>query len=495
MNSATTINDLPPEMICELFEHLHPLDLLTCSRVNKRWNSLFRGFKVQRIALAEGFNFLGKTHVNKWYNSNQKFKDSEICDGDLMVRLLKRPMLFDLKYLNISCQYLLQRRARFDWKSRVNQCKNLIHLELSIACTLLGVLKLYLPKLKVLAIDHRNHVSLTIDCPNISVLGYGDETGDTDFLLNLKHPETIRKLSTNMLAWKLARLGMINVERLDTYRFGLIEKETLSMFPKLKEFHFNRPLDDLLLDYKIDRVKQTLNEFMEYVHRYKATDLKFWFVGFLLNKTAIDAIDFGLWTEDEKEKVSLEYVYTKNYDLIDPDDSLECVHSLDYSYLMEVAGEIPRCLLKFKDIEVIRVVGPVQDENHFLFFLKSLRLLEKLSLDHSYRFSQEFWNSLPASAPSLISLNVDNRAVEKTEEFQVNFDFIAKLSRLSNLNVKIPVSFECLKSLVRSFHKLAWGCVDFVFKCPTILKDGTTSMETKHLAFKKNQKSKSMASR
>lgn len=42
----TTIEDLPPEMIRELFKRLNPKDLLACSMVHKRLSSLYSGFKV-----------------------------------------------------------------------------------------------------------------------------------------------------------------------------------------------------------------------------------------------------------------------------------------------------------------------------------------------------------------------------------------------------------------------------------------------------------------
>ena len=92
MSSPTSIDDLPSEMICELFKHLCPKDLVTCSMVNKRWHN-YAGFKVHRLVVA---NYRVD---DKWYHSDRKIEDQELCSSERFSRLANKPLLSNLKHL------------------------------------------------------------------------------------------------------------------------------------------------------------------------------------------------------------------------------------------------------------------------------------------------------------------------------------------------------------------------------------------------------------
>ena len=50
---AITIDDLPPEMIREIFWHLQPQDLVACSMVKNCWHLIYSGLKVSRLVAVD----------------------------------------------------------------------------------------------------------------------------------------------------------------------------------------------------------------------------------------------------------------------------------------------------------------------------------------------------------------------------------------------------------------------------------------------------------
>ena len=144
----------------------------------------------------------------------------------------------------------------------------------------------------------------------------------------------------------------------------------------------------------------------------------------------MDEIDFGE-PIGEFGWLSNEYVYGKNYQLIEPDASLDFVYSADYTSLLRFVGEeIPGCFFsKFPAIWCVSADGAIQDVNHFLRFLKLVSSLENLCLDRP-QLGQEFYDQLPAAFPRLTEFELRGDG-----ELQLNFDFITKFSRLSSFRI------------------------------------------------------------
>ena len=439
-SSAASIDDLPPEMISELFTCPHPKDLAVCSLVNKRWYSIYDTFKVHRLAASKG-------DFKKWYDSNQAIRAVERCRPEQFHRLTEKPLLSNLKQLALS-----NFQFEFDL-NKLNRFQQLAHLEIDKTLSKKKV-NLSLPKVKVLAFHCRNYCCpLSIDCPLLNTLQYPGEEEDAN-LLEVKHPETIRILETSISGSKLTSLK--NVESLVTTRFDLISKATLLALPRLRELRFNQDIERFFnssifeLEFpergRVDRLKQTLNQFIDHAKALNRCDFQFTFSGFRLTKTILDQIDFGI--QRRNAQTSSERVYMKNYRLIEP-RALPFVCSVDYTELLDgVTGKFPSCFFqKFTDIEAVKATTGVRDADQFLWFLKSLRFLRRLALNVT-GLSQEFYDQLPASAHSL-----DYLVYQESQYWQLNFDFISKFSHLLGLTIYQRLSLKSLASLTRSSGK------------------------------------------
>lgn len=160
MNAPTyqaniTIDDLPAEMICELFKHLHLKDLLTCSMVNKRWQSIYSSFKLDRLAVIGHQDHF----FREWCYPRWLVRDEEVCCPEMFNRLASKPLVSNLKHFAL-CDHL----NRIDLNN-LNRFGQLLSLTIKTR-HIPSKSKLSLPKLKVLAfeaLDSANHLS--IDCP------------------------------------------------------------------------------------------------------------------------------------------------------------------------------------------------------------------------------------------------------------------------------------------------------------------------------------------
>ena len=446
------IDDLPPEMISELFEYLSPMDLAACSMVNKRWHSIHAAFKLHRLAVIDydppDYDLI------KWYpynHINRPIREAERCRLWLLHGLVEKPLLSNLKHLALCSSFA------FDL-NELNRFQHLVHLEIDLRSSS-GEVHLNLARLNVLAFHHFNRTcQLSIDCPELSTLEYFEDEDANR--LEVKHPETIRNLETNLVdpEW-LARYK--GVECLFTCQFEAINVATLFSLPRLSELCYDRNIESVV-SYEfgsergtLDRLKRTLSEFVDEAKKLRGSDFRFTFSGFQLTNVNVDQIDFDVQVneESEREYVSNEYVYMKNYHLIEP-GALHFVHHVNYSDLLShVTGEFPRCFSqKFTDVHSVYVEGVIEEPDQLHWFLKSLRFLRILKfVKDRPELSQKFYDQLPASAPSLNSLEFRGDLKNK---LQLNFHFISEFPAISELVIYQPLSLQSFASLIRSSTKL-----------------------------------------
>ena len=441
---VTCIEGLPPEMISELFEHLPPKDLASCSLVNKRWHSIYVSFKLHSLVATDSEDFF------RWYHSNRPIQEAERCDRGMFIGLIEKPLLSNLKHL------VLAGSLEFDLND-LNRFQQLVHLEINFNYFDQKKVHLNLPRLNVLAFHHFNYdCDLSIDCPQLSTLLYTGEPEDVN-LLKVKQPGAILKLETKMIGAKLVPFK--GVECLVTGEYRMISKATLLFLPRLRELRYNQDIESVIAeesrdgDGTVDRVKKMLSEFLGEAKRLKGSDFRFRFTGLqLTNVREVNKIEAQVYKRTGKEYVHSEYVYMKNYHLIEP-GALHFVRQVYYTRLLShVTGEFPRCFSqKFTNIETVQVNGLVKDADHLLWFLKSQRFLRRLELVRS-ELNQEFYDQLPSSTPSLASLVLGNRHCEKG--LQVNFDFIGRLSSFSELAIEPGIWLKSVRSLTRSLRRL-----------------------------------------
>lgn len=458
----SAIDDLPPEMIWKLFGYLQPRDLIVCSMVCKLWRSLYSSYKIHRLAVMDSLGQFIYEHgavdycnLIKWSYPDRRIEDQELCQLITFRRLVDQPLLSNLKHLALSGLWF-----SLNGLSRVLTNSQLVHLEFNIASLDDVELDLKLPKLQVLAFHYPNkHCSLSLDCPELRVLLYL-EYRDVN-LLKVKHPETIWTLETNMFGEKLTPFK--NVECLVAKRVESISKATLLSLPRLKELHCNESIssiNNIFRGISIQDVLHNVREFLNNVRELKGADFQFQFSGFRMSEAMLDKLDFG-----SRWNLVNEWVYLRNYQLIESEGAFSFINSVDYSALMKnaIGGELPSCFSrKFTGIQHVRT-GRVQDPVHFLRFLKSLSLLRSLILDQS-GLGQEFYEQLPASAPSLRELILGVEEDHKLErnyayklnfklECKLNFAFIIHCSCLSRFSTESELSTKSLASLLGCLSK------------------------------------------
>ena len=447
---TASIDDLPLEMISELFEYLQPKDLGACSLVNKRWHSIYASFKLHSLISIDY-----EDELCKWCDLNQTV-EKKFCSWLMFRSLADHQLLSNLNRLVLSAN---ECKISFNL-NKLNNFQHLVHLETYSIPFFYGKVHLNLPRLKVLIIHHWK-CPLTIECPELSTLVYYELSTLAYYerangnLLKVKHPETIRKLETNMVGEKLVPFK--GVECLVTKEYEAISKATILSLANLRELRYIQEISYFF--FKVDRGirlrdRVKLSEFLDEAKKLRGSDFRFTFGGLQLANVNVYQIDFGLhFDRFGGAYVCSEHAYMKNYHLIEP-GTLHYLEHVDYTLLLSgVTGEFPRCFSqKFTGVRRIYASAQVPDADQFLLFLKSLRLLRNLYLEKT-GLGQEFYDQLPASAHSLYELSLRKGYCE--DGLQLNFEFISRLSCLMELSTSIGLSFESATSLVRSVGRLA----------------------------------------
>ena len=398
---------------------------------------------------------LNRDLIYKWRYPDKRIEEKELCGPEMAARLIDCPLLSRLKFLLVS-------RLWSQINLKLNDFQQLVHLEIQFGPT--KQVNLNLPELKVLVAHGTTHCALSIDCPKLRLLVYNEPYDEN--LLNVKHPESIRKLDTNMFGANLARFR--NVECLVTDRFEHISNDTLLSLPKLKEFHFTPIFHSTVQSYAVERMKGVLRVFLNDVQILRKSDFKFTFIGFQLTRKSLDQFDFDVQGVNEGiEFLRIEHICKKNFQLIDPDATFHFVHMLDYSRIKtKETREIPMCFFKrFTGVFAAFAMSPVSDENHLLGFLKSLISLRILCITKS-ELTQEFYDQLPVLVPLLKRITLlDNKDNDSDyNQTSLSFNFISKFFHLSNIEIYPNLSDSSITSLVRSLEKFENYFVTFGFK-------------------------------
>ena len=364
---------LSPESLCEVFKNLNLEELIKCRLANKYWYSIINDLvKVKRLVV-------GRNYSSKWYFTNELIKEEiECCHFSLFLTQYKRSFLANLNYLFINPAY-----SNFDINI-VNLFTQLVHFETIVGYKLNAINNLNLPNLQVFSFyTELGSGNLTINCPKLKVLYYKNCHRKEN--LDIKHPNSITHLETCVYDEKLKMLK--NIEYLITDNYKAIDESTLSNILNLKEFHFNRNIDSLILDLnynpnKFNYLKDRFRLFMNQKRSLRMNSLKVFFLGIQFFENE-DEINFdGLlqhFSSVDRSGQNLEKFFMNNYNRLK--DNLTFIHEVNYGNLMAAVNEIPNDFFKkFNSLNTVRSHGRIVNEEHFLSFLKSIKKLSYVDL-------------------------------------------------------------------------------------------------------------------
>ena len=156
----------------------------------------------------------------------------------------------------------------------------------------------------------------------------------------------------------------------------------------------------------------------------------------------VDGINFDGLRQciNREDGANPEIFHMNNYNRLK--DNLTFIHKVSYSNLMAAVNEIPTDYFeKFNNLNYVRSINEIINQERFLEFLKNVKKLKALHLQYP-NLNQSIYDRLSVSC-SLIAFDL----IEE-EGHQLNYDFIAKFNKLKRLDLNQNVSLEVVKSLV-----------------------------------------------
>ena len=444
MSPLTSFDDLPTEMICELFKHLSLHDLISCKLVCKRFNSIVSSHsRMVRMVVDRVFE-----NLQGWYHSNRRTDEYlETCHQNLFLRHYNRPILSALKYLRLDTEI-----PEFDI-DRLNLFSGLLQLDLNYSLS--GRLTLKLESLEILKIWQIQNAQLSIKCPKLRVLFCWEEDWEEDQnQLSIKHPETIKELDS--LNYARVIEPMKNLEVLKCHKLNAIGERTLQMLPKLKRLSYEDHLALLIFESgSFEALKMVLEEFIRRRRAMKRSDLELYLDGVRVDDK-LDEIDFDPVRLANVGSTS-EHFHLKNYGRLQG-GALDFVQQLNYGLLMDAvgSGRLPDDFFdKFTNLDLLLVHRPV-DESQFLWFLRNLKSkLCRMELKNT-GLSQAFYSALP-SICSPFSIQI-----EEEHEMSLDCSFLNEMRCLINVKTNQELPTELVKSFIKSL-KREFGNLKFKF--------------------------------
>lgn len=349
-NSTANFDDLPAEMISEIFHHLNFNDLISCKQVCRRFCEIVGELRIRCL------------HVR--YPEEAEAYSSEFCHPNLFKIQVAQPILSRLRSLTIAHSFDLDLNI-------LNQFGELVQLRIGYIRHDQPKLVLSLPKLRILEFFEEAGCKVTVDCLNLERLFCFGWYLDSEFAV--KHPETIHTLQTDFHDRSLQPFK--NVEYLSCRRnYKIFDESTLLALPKLKEIrysgHFGEFHQRSYGGHQWQNVLARLRRFMESKRTLEKFDLRVFFGCVeLVNDKPINEYEF------EQYHANAERFYMINYPQLLKTDALE----VNYSRLMDILGndQIPDDYFdKFSHISTVKVderQGKRIDQEHLLWFLKSLK--------------------------------------------------------------------------------------------------------------------------
>ena len=408
-----TINHLPPEMVIHLLQHLSLSELIEKKRVCKLWNEVISThLKTTRLVVDSD-----PRKKDPWWLLRQQVDEYfEVCHPNLFISQHRNPILTNLKCLRIRVFDPLE---DFDLND-LNAFAQLVQLEVDYTFTYpINRIEWNLPNIEVLVFRSWGRaeakcVRLSIDCKKLKALFYDESEND---LIEVKTPETITILEGNFYGSKLAKFKGLEIYKCRTH-LNHVNDVLIRQLPNLKVLEICKDLQELYLG-EAEEVKEFLKELLDLRRKELRSDLRLFFAGVeIRDELFVDRLDLQF---SARHQLSKEHFYFGDY----PEDDkpnlqgeLVFVEEAHYNRLMGLVHEIPRDYFKrFYGIRKLYATGPVQDPDHFAFYIKQLPYLKSLIL-HYPELKQAWYDRLP-NICCLEEFSLCDKS-----EIELSFDFL-----------------------------------------------------------------------
>lgn len=435
------MDDLPNEMLLDIFLRTPVDQILLCKQVCKRWLAVIDSMiHLSSLVIHDRYHY---PILCRWFATNEFVYDQPYRISSRPLEVLKfrphQPMFSNLKRLHIYYRSVT-----------INSINCLDRLEiLEISNSTLKARKtieISLPNLRVLNLDdiRTNLQDLVIDAPKLERFQYNTYFPRTV----IKHPESIKEFYSNY--FELFMLDLFNLEHVYLRRFYEYSDQILLKLKHLKTFHFNYHDLEGLMQFKPQKAA------------LKLKNPQIYFLG--VNSDAFPLINLDFVQDWAEEVAPFDYdnygyrinaetieFYSSNYPYLA--DRLYYIRQVDYSLLENhfqqgKFGGTPLELVKrLVCLDELELSDELRDSDQFVDLLRHCKYLPSLKVTAPFMAQSFFDEILVEHCPVIESLTIQNQN-------QLNFDFLLKFKDLQNLTIKQQLSSDLIEKMYSRFEYL-----------------------------------------
>lgn len=421
---VASINDLPDEMLCEIFSHLCDIkDVLNTRRVCFRWYDVQRWFmKLNKLTLTES--------PIEQMKLMKKIETIEDC-----------PKKINNFFLNGS-----------DWQmfaeKQVELVNNLKFIRIRLGRREYDYLKFDLPNLEILVCDWWNcEKDIEINCPKLRELVYHERYTKLSGL-RVTYPLSVKKLDTDLRGASVRRFE--NLEDLTTNEFRTLKQ--VDRLPKLKRVRFTGNFYSFSWKTEeiLEKTKQDIRKIMDKLKSIDNPEIKFIYSGFEMNLNdryletmRLSEVHWDIQREGSIHQMNVSKLVSevgrKRIWRYSPFDSVRMAKKLPEVYGLEVGMD------KYKNKKVLK-------------FIRNLKNLKQLDI-RSWKGETKFYNQLPKVAPKLRKIVLSKRPFG--ERWIVRLDFLNEFPDLVVTRIFAEITREAAETGFLWLSRGSWRIFAF----------------------------------
>ena len=397
------MNELPENALIKIFEFVNLEDLVSVGNVCQR----FSWIREHKLAITE---LVVSTRIEP-YKSFWSFSDQPIYYENA-IRLDELTELMEPLQIkqNLKCLQLRDFVGDYSLRFDCSILTEFVQLQqLELECVLNGKQTICSQSLNMMSTMVQNQ--LVLDTPNLMAFKCR-HLREVRFV----YPEILKVLKANDFE-RSTLSKFTNLECLELLNGGALDPEILTMFEQLKELVIHLGTTE-----KYARFKGTMANIFKQKLVLRRLDFKVFIHGFEVSgmNKFVERFD------RERPVLFLIDNYLENSDLLFR--NLSAYTAFNYTELWSFfKWRIPDDFtVQFFNIRQVNTLGKIQDEEHFIGFLKSL-ILESLHLKHSVP-SQAFLVQLSA-CKQLIKLKI-----EENIDLGLNYEFLLSIRLLEEFS-------------------------------------------------------------